>query len=88
MVRSRSSLIKYFVMTYKNPNLNGLSILDTPGFNSNDSELRYEGRPIPALQGLDRSDRVIYLGALSKVLPFFVRISYLVLPDPLMDMVH
>ena len=25
-------------MTYKNPNLNGLSILDTPGFNSNDSE--------------------------------------------------
>ncbi len=33
-----SSLIKYFVMTYKNPNLNGLSILDTPGFNSNDKE--------------------------------------------------
>ena len=33
-----SSLIKYFVMTYKNPNLNGLSILDTPGFNSNDEE--------------------------------------------------
>ena len=29
---------------------------------------------------------MIYLGALSKVLPFFVRISYLVLPDPLMDM--
>ncbi len=33
-----SSLIKYFVMTYNNPNLNGLSILDTPGFNSNDAE--------------------------------------------------
>ena len=33
-----SSLIKYFVMTYKNPNLNNLSILDTPGFNSNDKE--------------------------------------------------
>lgn len=33
-----SALIKYFVMTYKNPNLAGLSILDTPGFNSNDSE--------------------------------------------------
>lgn len=33
-----SALIKYFVMTYKNPNLEGLSILDTPGFNSNDSE--------------------------------------------------
>ena len=39
-VKGVSSLIKYFVMTYKNPNLNGLSILDTPGFNSNDKEDR------------------------------------------------
>jgi len=39
-VKGVSSLIKYFVMTYKNKNLNGLSILDTPGFNSNDSEDR------------------------------------------------
>lgn len=39
-VKGVSSLIKYFVMTYKNPNLNGLSILDTPGFNSNDNEDR------------------------------------------------
>lgn len=39
-VKGVSSLIKYFVMTYKNPNLNGLSILDTPGFNSNDTEDR------------------------------------------------
>ena len=37
-IKGVSSLIKYFVMTYKNPNLNGLSILDTPGFNSNDKE--------------------------------------------------
>ncbi len=33
-----SSLIKYFVMQYKNPFLNSISILDTPGFNSNDPE--------------------------------------------------
>lgn len=33
-----SSLIKYFVMKYKNPYLEKLSILDTPGFNSNDPE--------------------------------------------------
>ena len=33
-----SSLIKYFVMYYKNPFLNNISILDTPGFNSNDPE--------------------------------------------------
>lgn len=39
-VNGISSLIKYFVMTYKNTNLNGFSILDTPGFNSNDKEDR------------------------------------------------
>ena len=33
-----SNLIQYFVMSYKNDNLNNLSILDTPGFNSNDKE--------------------------------------------------
>ena len=33
-----SAMLKYFVMEYKNSNLNNLSILDTPGFNSNDSE--------------------------------------------------
>ncbi|AFL97929.1 dynamin family protein [Ornithobacterium rhinotracheale] len=37
-VKGISSLIKYFVMTYKNDNLKEISILDTPGFNSNDSE--------------------------------------------------
>ena len=37
-VKGISSLIRYFVLTYKNPNLNGMSILDTPGFNSNDKE--------------------------------------------------
>lgn len=31
-----SSLITYFVMQYKNPFLDKISILDTPGFNSND----------------------------------------------------
>lgn len=33
-----SSLIQYFVMSYKNKNLENLSILDTPGFASNDKE--------------------------------------------------
>ena len=37
-VEGLSSLITYFIMKYKNPNLEKLSILDTPGFNSNDSE--------------------------------------------------
>lgn len=39
-VKGVSSLIKYFVMTYQNKNLNGISILDTPGFSSNDNEDR------------------------------------------------
>ena len=33
-----SSIIQYFVMKYKNDNLRGLSILDTPGFSSNDDQ--------------------------------------------------
>lgn len=33
-----SALIKYFIMTCNNPQLENLSILDTPGFNSNDTE--------------------------------------------------
>lgn len=37
-VKEVSSLIQYFVMKYKNPNLEKISILDTPGFNSNDKE--------------------------------------------------
>ena len=37
-VKGVSSLIQYFVMKYKNPNLDKISILDTPGFNSNDKE--------------------------------------------------
>lgn len=37
-IKGVSSLIKYFVMTYKNPHLEGVSILDTPGFSSNDEE--------------------------------------------------
>ncbi len=37
-VKGVSNLIQYFVMTYQNPNLSNLSILDTPGFSSNDKE--------------------------------------------------
>ena len=37
-IGSLSSLVKYFVMTYNNPELTAISILDTPGFSSNDEE--------------------------------------------------
>jgi len=35
-IKGSAALIQYFVMTYTNPVLDGYSILDTPGFNSND----------------------------------------------------
>lgn len=45
-----------------------------------DSEFRYLGKPIPSLQGMDRSGRVIYMGSFSKSLSPALRISYMVLP--------
>jgi len=46
-----------------------------------DSELRYFGKPIPALKSLDHHDRVIYLGSFSSTLFAAVKISYMVLPS-------
>jgi len=45
-----------------------------------DSEYRYTGRPLSALQGLDDQGRVIYLGTFSKVLFPALRLGYLVVP--------
>ena len=49
-----------------------------------DSEYRYRGKPIPSLQGIDHSEKVIYLGTFSKSIAPSWRISYLVLPPHLM----
>ena len=45
-----------------------------------DSEYRYSGRPIPALQGLDGSALVLYAGSFSKVLFPALRLGYVVVP--------
>ena len=50
-----------------------------------DSEFRYKGKPIPALQGMDRAGRVIYLGTFSKSIAPSIRVSYMVLPLHLLD---
>ena len=50
-----------------------------------DSEFRYKGKPIPALQGSDGGGRVIYLGTFSKSIAPSMRISYMALPHRLLD---
>ena len=50
-----------------------------------DSEFRYSGRPVPALQGLDRRGLVLFTGSFSKVLFPSLRLGYLVLPHDLVD---
>jgi len=49
-----------------------------------DSEFRYTSRPIPALQSMDLSGRVIYLSTFSKSLMPSLRIAYMVLPKRLL----
>lgn len=50
-----------------------------------DSEYRYRGKPIPSLQSIDHSGRVIYLGTFSKSIAPSLRISYMVLPESLVE---
>ena len=50
-----------------------------------DSEFRFTGPPLPCLQGLDNSGRVIYAGTMSKILYPSLRLGYLVAPEQLVD---
>jgi GntR family transcriptional regulator/MocR family aminotransferase len=50
-----------------------------------DSEYRYTGRPLEALQGLDGEGRVLYVGTFSKVLFPALRLGYLVVPPDLIE---
>lgn len=50
-----------------------------------DSEFRYHGKPIPALQASDDGGRVIYLGSFSKSIAPAIRVSFMVLPGPLLE---
>ena len=50
-----------------------------------DSEFRYAGRPVPALQGLDQHGLVLFAGSFSKVLFPSLRLGYLVIPPDLVD---
>lgn len=48
-----------------------------------DSEFRYQGQPIPPLKALDNEERVIYLGSFSKSFIPAIRLTYIVMPMPL-----
>jgi len=50
-----------------------------------DSEYRWTGRPLEALQGLDADGRVLYIGTFSKALFPALRLGYLVAPTRLLD---
>src|SRR5260370_15252669 len=49
------------------------------------AEFRFTGPPLPCLQGLDNSGRVIYAGTMSKILYPSLRLGYLVAPEQLVD---
>jgi GntR family transcriptional regulator/MocR family aminotransferase len=50
-----------------------------------DSEFRYIGKPIPSLQGIDQSERVIYISTFSKSLMPSLRMAFFVLPMHLLQ---
>ena len=50
-----------------------------------DSEFRFDAHPMPTMQSLDGSGRVIYMNSFSKSLAPSIRISYMVLPEKLME---
>lgn len=53
-----------------------------------DSEFRLQGKPIPSLQSIDTSEKVIYMNTFSKSLTSTIRISYMVLPKSLSSRYH
>ncbi|QNI36630.1 MocR-like pyridoxine biosynthesis transcription factor PdxR [Edaphobacter albus] len=50
-----------------------------------DGEYRYSGRPVPALQGLDRNGVVLFAGSFSKVMFPALRLGYLIVPEDLVE---
>lgn len=52
--------------------------------NDYDYEFRYDIKPLPAMYSMNRS-RVIYSGTFSKIVSPALRISYFVLPEPLLE---
>ena len=50
-----------------------------------DGDTGFQGQPIPALQGISASNRVVYVGTFAKVLFPAMRLGFLVVPEPIRD---
>jgi GntR family transcriptional regulator/MocR family aminotransferase len=50
-----------------------------------DSEYRFQGHPIPALQGLDLSNRAVYVGTFAKILFPAMRLGFMAVPPAIGD---
>ena len=50
-----------------------------------DGEYRFQGQPIPALQGISASNRVVYVGTFAKILFPAMRLGFMVVPEPIRD---
>lgn len=50
-----------------------------------DSEFRFTGKPIPSMQSMDRTGRIIYINTFSRTIAPALRISYMILPVNLVE---
>ena len=50
-----------------------------------DSEFRFDAKPIPSLYSIDKNERVIYLNTFTKSVSPAIRMSYMLLPEELME---
>ncbi len=51
-----------------------------------DSEFRLSGKPIPSMQSIDKTGRVVYINTFTKSLTPTIRISYMILPINLLNL--
>jgi GntR family transcriptional regulator/MocR family aminotransferase len=53
--------------------------------NDHSGEFRYNGPPLPSLQGLDRDGRVLYMSSFNRLMPVGFHLGLIVLPDSLVE---
>jgi len=74
---------RYELLAWSNENDNNYIIED-----DYDSEFRLKGKPVPPLYSLDVFGKVIYMNTFSKSLTSTIRISYMILPEKLINLFY